>query len=115
MGKMVDAVAQGIAFDFLVDGEGTMVFVVVELHLGSVKTSFAFDEITNSGVFYNHARPERITREAEKIRAVISSNFDDDVGPTGEDVLGFFDLVSFEGVSDDLVERVAGGKKFSHV
>ena len=55
VGKVINTVAQGIAFDFLVDGEGAALVIVVELHLGSVETGLAFDEVADGGVFYDHA------------------------------------------------------------
>ena len=65
------------------DGEGTFLVVVVELHLGSVETGFAVDKIADGGVFDNHFGPERITRKAEEVGAFIGGDFDDDVGPAG--------------------------------
>lgn len=109
--EVINAVAEGVAFDFLVDGEGAVVFVVVELHLGSVETSLAFDEVADGGVFFDHFGPEGVAREAEEIIAAVSGDFDDDVGPAGEDVLGFLDFFVGEGLGDDFVERVKGGKK----
>jgi len=59
-----------------------MFAVVMKLHLWSVEISFAFDEITDGGVFYDHARPERVPREAKKIIAGIGGNFDNNISPT---------------------------------
>ncbi len=98
---MVDTVAEAVAFDFLVDGERTVLLVVAKFHLGSVETGFAVDKVADGGVFDNHFGPERIAGEAEKIGTFISGDFDDDVGPAGQDVLGFLDLVIFQGLFDD--------------
>ena len=83
MGQVIDAVAEGVAFDFLMDGEGATLIVVAEFHLGGVVTSLAFDKITDGGVFYNHLRPERVSGEAEEIGALVSGDFDYDIGPAG--------------------------------
>lgn len=44
-----------------------MIFVVVELHAGGVVAGLAIDKIADGGVFYDHFRPEWVTREPEKI------------------------------------------------
>ena len=53
--KVINAVAQSITFDFLMDGERAALIVVVKLHLRGVEAGFAFDEVADSGVFYDHA------------------------------------------------------------
>jgi len=80
---MIDAVAESIAFNFLMDGEGTIFFVVVELHLRGVETGFAFNEVADGGVFDNHFRPERVAGKAEEIVSGIGRDFNDDVSPAG--------------------------------
>ena len=37
VGKVVDAVAEGVAFDFLVDGEGAAFVIVVKFHLRGIE------------------------------------------------------------------------------
>ena len=86
MGKMINAVAQSVTFDLAMNRKGAMFAVVVKLHLGSIEASFAVDEITNSGVFYDHFGPERITRKAKKIRAVRRGYFDDDISPASKNM-----------------------------
>ena len=93
VGKMINAVAQSIAFDFLMDGERAALIVVMKLHLRGVEAGFAFDEVADGGVFYDHARPEGVPREAEEIGAFIGQDFDDDIGPAGENVGGLLDFV----------------------
>lgn len=92
-----------------------MFFVIVKLHLGSVETSLAIDKIANGGVFYDHFGPERVAREAEKVRALVCLYFYDNVGPAGEDMLGVKDLFFWKSFLDDLVERIFGGKKICHI
>ena len=53
-----------------------------------VETSFTFDKIADSGVFDNHFGPKRIAGKAEKVGFLVGGDFDDNVGPTSEDVLG---------------------------
>ena len=84
---MIDAVAEGIALDFFVDGEGAALVVVAEVHLRGIETGLAVDKVTNGGVFYNHAGPERVAREAEKVRAAVGGDLDDNIGPAGQDVV----------------------------
>lgn len=100
---MVNAVAESVALDLLVYREWAVLAIVVELHLGSVKASLAIDEIANGGIFDNHLRPEWVAWEAEKVSAVVGGNLDDDVGPAGENVFGFLDLLVRESLLDDLV------------
>ena len=95
VGEVIDAVGEGVAFDFLVDGEGAFVFVVVEGHAGGVEAGFAFDEVAKFGVFDDHFGPEGVAGEAEEIVAGGGGDFDDDVGPAGEDVFGLFYLMIF--------------------
>ena len=87
VGKVVDTVAEGVAFDFLMDGERAMFFIIMKLHLGSVETGLAVDEITDGGVFDDHFGPKGIAREAEEIIAFVGGDFNDDVSPAGEDVV----------------------------
>ena len=63
---MINAVAQCIAFDFAVDREGATMLIVMELHLGSIETGFAVNEITNGSILDDHAGPEWVTRETEE-------------------------------------------------
>ena len=114
VGKVVDAVAEGVTLDFLMDGKGAFLGVIAELHLGGVKASFAIDKVANGSVFDDHFGPERIAREAEEVIAVVGGDFDDDVGPAGEDVVGLEDFFVGQSLGDDLVEIVFGSKKFSH-
>lgn len=86
---MINAIAQGVAFDFFMDGERAIPVVIVELHLRGVVAGFTVDEITNCGVFDDHFGPERITRETEEISALVGGGFNDDISPAGNDVLGF--------------------------
>ena len=85
--KMINAIAKGVALDFFVDRKRTIFAIVVQLHLWSIKTGFAINEITNCGIFDNHFRPKRVAREAEKVRASIGADFNHDVGPAGENML----------------------------
>ncbi len=87
MGQMIDAVAEGVAFNFLMDGERATLFIVAEFHLRSVVTGLAFDEIADSGVFYNHFGPERVSGESEKIGALVGGDFNYNVGPAGQNML----------------------------
>ena len=75
------------------DREWAAFVVVVELHLGGVEAGFAVDEVADGGVLYNHLGPEGVTGEAEEIGAFVGGDFDDDVGPAGEDVGGLLDFV----------------------
>ena len=83
MGKVINAVAEAITLDFLVNGERTVLLVVVEFHLGSIEAGFAIDKIADGGVFDDHFGPERIARKAEEIGAFVGGDFDDDIGPAG--------------------------------
>ncbi len=85
------------------NGERTLFFVVVEGHAGSVEASFAFDEVTEFSVFDDHFGPEGISGEAEEEVAGVSGDFEDDVGPAGEDLACRFDFMVFEGGFDDVV------------
>lgn len=90
---MVDAVAEGVALDFLVDGEGATFVIVVECHLGGVVAGLAVDEVADGGVFDDHLGPEGISGKTEKVGTLVGGDFDDDVGPAGEDVGGLLDFV----------------------
>ena len=103
MGEVIDAVAEGVAFDFLVDGEGATFVIVVELHLGGVIAGLTIDEIADSGVFDNHFGPEGISGETEKIGAVVGENLNDNISPAGEDVGGLLNLVVWQSGSNDLI------------
>lgn len=83
MRKMINAIAEAIALDFLMDGERTVLAVVAEFHLRGIETGFAVDKITDGGVFDDHFGPERIAGKAEKISAFVGGDFNDDVGPAG--------------------------------
>ena len=111
---MINAIAEGVTFDFLMDGKGAMLVVVVELHLRGIVAGFAVNKITNSGVFDDHFGPEGVARKAEKIRALIGGDFDDDIGPTGENMLGVLNFFIGKSICDDVVEGVISSKKFSH-
>ena len=87
---MVNTVAQGIAFDFLVDGEGAFFSVVVEFHLGSVVAGFAVDEIADFGILNNHLGPERIARETEKVGAFIGGKSDETAEPLSPEQIAYF-------------------------
>lgn len=63
------------------DGKGAMVGIVAKFHLGSVKTGFTFNKITDGGVFFDGFRPEWITRKAEEIGSFICHYFNNDIGP----------------------------------
>ena len=83
MGKMINTVAESVTLDFFMDREGAILGVVMKLHLGGVKTGFAFDEVTDCGVLDNHFRPERVAGETEEKVAFVGCDFDDDIGPAG--------------------------------
>lgn len=94
------------------DREGAVVTIIVELHLRGVKTGFTFDEIANFGVFNNHFGPKWIAGEAEKVVAAGSTSLNDDISPTSNDVFSVLDFGVFEGLSNNLVERVFSSKKY---
>ena len=89
VGEVIDAVVEAVAFDLFVDGVGAFFVVEMEVHLRGVKTGFAFDEIAEFGILDNHFGPKWIAGEAEEKSAFICGGFDDDVGPTRDDVFGF--------------------------
>lgn len=93
MGEVVNAIAQSVTFDLLVDRKRTMLGIVVELHLRSVETSLTLDEVTDSGVFDDHLGPERIARETEKESTMISGDFDNNIGPASDNMLGVENLI----------------------
>ncbi len=103
MGEVVDTVGKGVAFDFLVDGEGALLVVVVELHLGGVEAGLAADVVAELGVFDNHLGEEGVPGKAEEVVAVVGRDLDDDIGPAGEDVASTLDFVVGESMLDDLV------------
>ena len=111
---MINAITQSVALDFLVDGEGAAVFVVVKFHLGGVETSFALHEITNRGVFNDHFGPERVARKAEKVGFFFGSDFYYDIGPAGEDVFGLENFLLRKSFGDNFVELVVRSKKNLH-
>lgn len=76
------------------NGEGAF-FMEVEGHGWGVETGFALYEIAETGVFYYHFCPKRVAGETKKIFALVCGDFDDDIGPAGNDVLGGFDFVGF--------------------
>ena len=82
--------------------------------MGGVETGFAFDEITNRGVFDDHFGPEGVAGEAEKVRFLVGGYFNDDVGPTGEDMFGAENATFRQRIRNDGVEVIAGCKKISH-
>ena len=85
------------------NGKGALFGIVMEFHLGGIETSFTFDEVADGGIFDDHFGPERVARETEKECTAISGNFDDDVGPAGDNMFGFKDVVVGESVGNDLV------------
>ena len=91
---MINAVTQGITFDFLMNGEGAILFVVMQLHLWSVKTGFTFYKIANSGIFYDHLGPKGVSWKTKKIIALIGCDFNDNIGPSGEDMFKFLDFLT---------------------
>lgn len=101
--EVVDAVGEGVAFDFFVDGEGAFLFVVVEGHLRGVEAGFATDVVAEFGVFDDHFGEEGVAGEAEEEVAIGGGDFDDYVGPAGEDVAGVCDFVAFERGFDDAI------------
>ncbi len=103
MRQMINPVTEGVALDFGMDGEGTMLGIVVKLHLRGVIASLAVDKITDGGVFHDHTRPEGVTRKTEKIGTLISGDFDDDIGPAGQNMFGVLDLVLGKSLGDDLI------------
>ena len=115
VGEVVDAVAESVAIDFFVQRERAAILVAAELHVGSVEAGFAFHEVANGGVLDNHLGPEGIAWEAEKVGFLIGGDFDDDVSPAGEDMLGFENLALWEGVGDNLIQWIIGRKKNFHM
>ena len=95
VGEVVDAVSEGVAFDFSVDGEGTLVLVVVESHAGGVEAGFPVDEVAKLGVFDDHFGPEGVSGEAEEEVPVVGGDFDDDVGPARDNLFDISDFVAF--------------------
>ena len=63
------------------------------MHGRGVETGFAFDEVAKTRVFDDHFGPERVAREAEEELAVRGGDFDDDVGPAGDNMFGGFDFL----------------------
>ena len=112
--KVVDAVTQGVAVNFFVHREGAALVVVMELHVRGVETGFAFDEIADGSVFDDHFGPERIAGKTEKVGFLIGGDFDDNVGPASENMVGFENLALGESLRDDAIERVVRCEKFSH-
>ena len=92
VGKMIDAIGEGIAFNFFVDREGAFLIIVVKSHAGGIEACFALDVITKFRVFDNHFGPERISGETEEEAALVGCDFEDDVGPAGDDL---FDVSDF--------------------
>ena len=112
--EVVDAVGEGVAFDFFVDGEGAVVLVIVEGHLGSVEAGFAADKIAELGVFDDHFGPEGVPREAKEEVALVGGDFYDYVGPAGKNLVGGRDGVVFEGGFDNGVQGIFGGEEVIH-
>ena len=75
----------------------------MKLHLRGIKTSFTIDEITNGGIFDNHFRPERISGKAEKIGTTIGGDFNNNIGPAGENVFSFLDFFVGKSFLDNLI------------
>ena len=88
------------------NGKRTTLLIITELHLWCVVTSLALDKIADGGVFYDHTRPERVPGETEEIGALIGGNFNHNIGPTSQNMLGFEDFFFGHGSSDDLVEWI---------
>jgi len=109
--EVVDAVGESVALDFGVHGERAVLLVVVKSHLRGVETGFALNEITEFGVFDNHFGPEGVAGETEEEVALVCGGFDDDIGPSGDDVFGVGDFVVFEGLFDDGVKGILGSEK----
>jgi hypothetical protein len=95
MREVVYTVVHGIALDFLVYGKWA-VFVEMELHGWSVKASLTVDKIAEFGVFDNHFAPEWVAREAKEKITLVCGNFDNDIGPTRDNVVGFDNFVIFK-------------------
>ena len=114
MGQVINAVGKSVAVDFFVNGKRTTVFVAKKFHMGSVETGFAFDEITDSGVFDDHFRPERVAGKAEKVGFLVGGYLNNDVGPTGEDMFGTENATFRQRIGNDGVEVIAGCEKISH-
>lgn len=100
---MINAVTEGVAFDFLMDRKGTFLFVVVKFHLRGVVTGFAVDKITNCSVLNDHSRPKGITRETEKVSAIIRGYFNYDVSPAGKNMLSLKNFLIWESVGNNFI------------
>ncbi len=79
-----------------------------------VVASFAVDKITEFGILNNHLGPEWVAREAEKIIAAIGGDLNNDIGPSGKDVLGFEDFFISKSFFNNLIQRIFGSKKRIH-
>lgn len=111
---MINAVAERVAFDFLVNGKWSAVLVIVKLHLRGVETGLTVDKIANSGVFYDHFGPERVAGKSEKVGFLVGGDFDDDISPTGEDMISLEDFLFGEGIGNDFVEMVVWCEIIGH-
>ena len=80
-----------------------MLAVVVKLHLGSVETGLTVDKVAHSGVFDYHFGPERVAWKTEEICTVGSSNFDNNIGPAGKDMLSVLDSLVWKSFGDYLI------------
>ena len=114
MGKMIDAVAERVALDLFVNRERAAIFVIIKGHLWGVVASFAVDKITEFGILNNHLGPEWVAWEAEKIIAAIGGDLNNDIGPSGKDVLGFEDFFISKSFFNNLIQRIFGSKKRIH-
>lgn len=97
------------------DGEGATLVVVVEFHLRGVVAGLTVDEIADGGVFDDHSGPEGVSREAEKVGALVGNYLHDNVGPASEDVGSLFDFMIRESIRDNLVEGILRGEKIFHI
>ena len=100
---MIDSIAQGIAFDFLMDGERAVFAVIVQLHLGGIVASLAVDKVTNGSIFDDHFGPKRVARETEKIGAFVCGDFYDNISPTSKDVFSLENFLVRKGASNNLI------------
>lgn len=97
--------------NFLMNGKGAAIFVAMQGHLWSVKTGFVLDEIANSSVFDDHFTPEGITGKAKEKSAVVSFDFNDNIGPASNNVMSANDFVVWQSGLDNIVKRIFSSKK----
>lgn len=85
------------------NGKGTLFRIVAELHLRGIEAGFAIYEVADGSVFDNHLGPEGVAGKTEKESTLIGGDFDDDIGPAGENVFGLDNLMVGQSIGDNLV------------